>query len=583
VIRGVPVPGANLHITRDGFLSANLKLVGNEGKVEVVLRPAYDSIRLQIRDRETLSGVMGAVASEANGVASLRPVGGGLYDLAKVGLPRRLIWLVAPGYCNTLVEMKETEVDSSDIGMIAGTEVTIRASGFESSAVVWLETDESSCWLPEEVVFLPGDLRSVVVPRIGRLSLSGVATCGRTADLEVQVQGAAPMVVDLVFQYPTEEPLVIRNGAGAHGGISAKVRYSDAGGDVLYRSPQGGELQVSKPDKVRMIDVLVQDSEAIRLVPHPGRDKSERCGGVITVDSGQTSRTVFHVRDTSGQPVWGAVVTVRGQDMAEAIRDYPELAGGRPSTHPAWVRQHQPTQEQQVDGSGLAVFGLTNGEYLLEVGLPRALLGAEGPPCSLAATRFRVTGDTSRIVEVSKARRVTVRPIDIRTGEPLSVFRVTADARWFTSGRVFRGPAGQFWLPDAAAEVSVSADGYVSQAIELPTGKDAEHVELSIELQPGSGYFNGEACFVGDDVAKLVGKRVQLIGVRETATSVAREIWKHEVEVVDPARVPFRIDCGGSVSVYAKVIEGGWALVPLQGTWGPGGTVRFSVRRLRKD
>ena len=225
---------------------------------------------------------------------------------------------------------------------------------------------------------------------------------------------------------------------------------------VTIRARKDGTISVPNPSQVLMMEVLSGNGAKTVLT----RSGSGPWDGELVIEAEPTYDTRFEVYDPRGDPIPGAVVFASPQ--RSGMKEYPNLHGGWPSSHPGWVRRVPSEMEGFADSSGGCVLALPKGEYKVRARRSRWSVPVGGASDNAHITYVPVPD--AEMLTIPARAFVSLRLLDEEQGSPVPyAFLSINGAKLITvegglwSGVVEEAGSSRIWICDAAGRSALVA------------------------------------------------------------------------------------------------------------------------------
>jgi hypothetical protein len=424
--------------------------------------------------------------------------------------------------------------------------------GAEGAATLFLDLPEtpgeSSYWFSKDSRSVrKGERFEVALPRgaavsaaaIDRLGLearaSFVAEQGQEVDLRLAAQNA--LSVSLI---PSPQ------------GAWAEATFDHAFKARLRPSPEG-ELVVPRTDRLTRLLIFCSGFRTIQLSPHPSSRPEQRAGKLV-LELEPAFRTRFRLLDASSLPVAG--VRLRAGSSESFYGLYPDLHGGWPTTHPAWIFRREEVSSM-TDGRGECDLELPEGSQDLDLCLPEVHQHLVLGPSCFARHRISVPSDSVVELAVPRARFVAIEAFESTTGLPVESILVATSLQ---TGTTVEGNRWEGWVTDQDRAVEVSSPGLGSETIDVSSA--------------GQSHF--EAMLWCDDPATV---SLHVDGSLELPSKLTFEVVEPETNGFQRIHVvEVSLDAHG-LSKLCLPFEGDLTVVPMLSGQDPA-TVVFTPRSL---
>lgn len=586
MLQGLPLAGLDIFVGKDRFVASVVKLVAPAPEVNVVLYPESDLELLRIIAADTGRYVDGVTADCAHGLVTMTKTSAGLYNLHMSSGRGARIWLEAPGYCRTELLLPKDSAAMGDpqhpteVRMRRAGSITIKAESASGSVLVWpimAPGSKTHTWLPEYLKFRVPGTAEFRAPIGATITLIGVSDEGSVAEHELLVRDSENLAVMPFLPSTGVELRAASQSDHRLDRLRVTVNY-EPGVDLQLRSRRdNASFVVCKPEMASEVRVEAAGHEVREL--RRVRENYIVSSGLVTAKLAKSFRTELELTASTGEPLAGVIVSLRGDDLARAFAEYPHLAGNWPCEDANWAWRHQPGRVLVTDGRGRVSFMSTPGTYWLELGIPGEVSGKHWSLFKIRDLPAKLTlehAGVKRLV-IDAIRRTVLTVSDALNGRPMDRIRVTAGIGPLRHGLDLIGREHTFFLPLGVSRIRVGAKEYVSTIVDIEDGKAVYHVQLWPKgYRPDNGV---TVSFFGPGAASVKGKRLTLVGVREGFGVNKTVVWRQNVMVDETGQATVFISVPGPLMIDAIADDPRLSFVGPSVLWREGMRLHFSVTR----
>lgn len=478
---------ARMIVTAPGFLSAthtayagssiSLPFVPADRVSMTVRFPPSGELQVECLDAVNGAPIVGAVVDTPFGRVPASSDAGGV-----VSFPR---WAVLPldasisatGYCPRLVRVERNReiIDLYPASRVSVTVQPVSSQDAPAGTTILCEVERPGSGRAVLTRLLSEEVKELSVPLGALLRAYAFSSDGRAGVAEKVCLEERESLEVLIAR---EAVLQIR-GLPHDGGATAHVQLENG---QEYRLREVDD-SLFIPTLLRPLAVTLQADgcERMRLHPHP--DGTRPLTGTLDVDLEPVAEFRLRVVDESGSPSGGWRLTMDGLSGLEVLRNWPELHGAMPTSHPGWVRRPQPTATATTNGRGEASFWLARGRYTLSASLPYERTGLGAVVLSDHQELIDVPREGQHDLVVQAPARTVLQGVDALSGTPVDSISVQGLQQG--TARHAGGNPMAVWGP-AGAVVIVSSPGYSAESVTLLPERDAEFRRVELTPTPSA-------------------------------------------------------------------------------------------------